>query len=196
MMAAVGRPALFVVAVVLCCVCGCAAATAEAIGDEEQVIVSLQNAKKKAVQARNAVGTIKKATDNFNTEAEKASEKATELQGKVKNRKDDQLEDIAEVTRLAKDVLSATNTSHESLVSLCKNVGEAVESTTNAETLFTKARGMAGSAMKEVNEAITNKAKLAEGEFKNLLNVLKGFSAGQKCSEVAKKGYKGGGQRF
>ncbi|KEG06430.1 hypothetical protein DQ04_13961000, partial [Trypanosoma grayi] len=196
MMAAVGRPALFVVAVVLCCVCGCAAATTEGIGGQgkEAVALELENARKKTVDAQkavndanNAVVAIKQATDKFKTAADNALNKATELNKKVEENKVAQQENPAKVASLANDILGATKASYESLGSLCDNVRQAVEATTNAETLFMAAQKTPRSAAKEVDEVIRKAENLAEDEFKKLSADLKKLSEGQKCSEEAKK---------
>ncbi|KEG05754.1 hypothetical protein DQ04_18731010, partial [Trypanosoma grayi] len=133
MMAAVGRPALFVVAVVLCCVCGCAAAPAEGIGDEEQVIVALQKARDKAVEAKNAVneaksevGAIKQATEQFKAVAQSASEAATALNAAVKDKTDGETNNLDGVAGLADTAVNTTKKSYEAVGLIWQKVTDAV----------------------------------------------------------------------
>ncbi|KEG07670.1 hypothetical protein DQ04_09141040 [Trypanosoma grayi] len=195
MMAAVGRPALFVVAVALCCMGGCAAAPAESGSKQRRgVLVELEDARKKAVDAQNAVNDamnavveIKQATDNFKTAADKASKAATELNKKVKEKDNGELKDTANVATLANDALTATKKSHESVGLLCKKTTEAVEATTRAGTLFTEAEGMAGGASDNVGKVATKEAKRAPDVIVKLSEVLTALKQAQKCSEEAKK---------
>ncbi|KEG08705.1 hypothetical protein DQ04_06611040 [Trypanosoma grayi] len=191
MMAAVVRPALFVVAVVLCCVCGCAAATAEGIGDEEQVIVALQNARKKALDAQDAVidskkavDAIKEATDSFKSLADKASNAAAELHKKVKGMNDGET-NIAGVDSLAKTAMDAAKASHESVTSIEKNVNKAVGVTTNAGKLLTESERMAGSAAAGEKVVISREAGLVQAAFKRLLDVLSVLKEVQNRAEEA-----------
>ncbi|KEG05559.1 hypothetical protein DQ04_20511000 [Trypanosoma grayi] len=136
---------------------------------------------------RRNVEAIKQATVSFKAEADKAAKAATDLNGNVGENTVAQQENAAKVTSLAKEVLSATKTSHKSVTSLCEKVMQAEKATTNAEKLLTEAEGIAGSAADNVEEVITKKAKLAREEFEKLSAVLKELSGAQKCSEEAKK---------
>ncbi|KEG05428.1 hypothetical protein DQ04_22091000, partial [Trypanosoma grayi] len=191
---AVGRPALFVVAVVLCCVCGCAATTAEGIGDEEQVILALQKAREKAVEAKEAVNAakskvdaVKSATKQFETEARTASLAASKLNEKVEGKTGNiQQEIIAELVGLANSAKATTNTSHASVALIVQKVKEAGEATTWAKELFTEAQGMADSATASGVEDISNEAKLAHKAFGKPSEVLTALSHVDSSAEKAK----------
>ncbi|KEG07668.1 hypothetical protein DQ04_09141020 [Trypanosoma grayi] len=193
MMAAVVRPALFVVAVVLCCVCGCAAATTEGIGDEEQVIVALQKAKGKALEAKEAVNeakskveAIKQATVQFEAEAKTALQAATALNAAVKEKTGNKLADIDGVAGLVNTAKDTTNTSFKCVILIGKKVTEAVEATTRAGQLFTAAQNSAGSAQEEVDEVLSEEAERAQKAFEDLSEVLSALKLAQNSAEETK----------
>ncbi|KEG05394.1 hypothetical protein DQ04_22461000, partial [Trypanosoma grayi] len=202
--AAVGRPALFVVAVVLCCVCGCAAAPDVSDNGEDPVIVNMKQAKEKAIkakeavdEAKKAVDAVKSATEQFKTAAETASLAADKLNEKVKKGGNIDKEDTVDgVTSLANKAESTTRTSHKSFVSLCEKVKEAADSTKKAETLLKEAEGMAGSAANDADGVISKGAKHTKIEIVKLSEELSSLTKSQKCSEEAEGDEKKKGNAF
>ncbi|KEG07943.1 hypothetical protein DQ04_08421030 [Trypanosoma grayi] len=196
MMAAVGRPALFVVAVVLCCVCGCAATPA--VGDrkqrKEEVALDLKQAKGKVDQTRNAlkeakskVDAINSATEQFKAAAGKASEAAAALDHKVKAVVNIEQNNIAAVSDLAKTAMNTAKASHESVASIGNEVTKAVDATATARKLLAEAQGLARSTAAEPVEGISTEAKLAQDAFVQLSEMLTALTQTQNSAGEAKK---------
>ncbi|KEG10532.1 hypothetical protein DQ04_03611070 [Trypanosoma grayi] len=193
MMAAVGRPALFVVAVVLCCVCGCAAAPDVSVSAQRKeaevhflnvekkkaVLTYLNEAKKKALkvqeavkEARNEVDGIKNSKEQLTAEVKKASVAAVELNKKMKGYEKLKRENIADVVLSLGEVVpkfeKASNLSNALLMGVAKILSKATE----AEKWALESELASSNAAIKAN---TNVAALAEeasekaGEVKKLL---------------------------
>ncbi|KEG08707.1 hypothetical protein DQ04_06611060, partial [Trypanosoma grayi] len=204
MMAAVGRPALFVVAVALWCVCGCAAAPD--VSDRKQrkeaevhflnvekkkaVLTYLNEAKKKALkvqeavkEARSEVDGIKKEKAQMMAEVNEASTAAIELNKKVKMDTNLQRENIGIVIRLAGDAESKSDVAYESFDALLKGVAKILNKISEAEKLAGESELASSDAATEAN---TNVVALAEEASEKAQAVMKWLSQTQDTYRLAR----------
>ncbi|KEG05471.1 hypothetical protein DQ04_21631000, partial [Trypanosoma grayi] len=192
MMAAVGRPALFVVAVVLCCVCGCAATPAEGISGQrrEEVALDLKQAKEKAVEAKNLVtdakreaDAVKSATEQLKAAAATASAAAVELNNTVKACIDANGK-IEDVIRLADEAKKKSEDASDLVDAVVVGVAKILNRTAEAEKLGKESQVASRSAARKANAKVADLAEQASEKAEEVITLLSLTQASAELTRI------------